>query len=321
MLWLFFGLSTLGMGLLRPWAMFFRQTGNPPRSCRFFGGFDLHEKKIAFGELAEKLPTMAFLLKNPKLVSFWRYANIVVYKTYANLKSENEKTYLGCIWWIVEPIINTAVFYIVFTQILKNRQPNFTVFLYIGMVAYGYFSTAILTGANAIVLNAGIMQQIYMPKIVFVVISMCNLTWKFLFSLVVLFPLLWLAHMSISWTYLALPLILFLQFWMVLGISMVLSTIIPYFPDGRTVLNTFVSTFIWFSGVFYTIKSVPKQLQTIFYINPAAVIIEAYRSVLIHNEWPTWSHFAFFFPVGIFFWMIGWYILQKIDRKVTKINM
>lgn len=262
---------------------------------------------------------MDFFPKNRYLVSFWRYFNIVTYKTYANLKGESSKTYLGCIWWILEPIINTAVFYCILSLIL-NRHENIAM-LYIGIVAYGYFSNAINTGANAIVAHAGIMQQIYLPKIVFVIISLCNLTWKFLFSLIVLFPLLYWYHAPLTWSYLALPILLLLQFWIVLGITMPLASLIPYFQDGKTVIASFLNIFIWCSGVYIPTADMPEKWRSYFYYNPIAVIIEGYRDILINGHWPQWSHFGKTIVVGVGLWIIGCKLLQLVDRKVTKLNM
>ena len=256
-----------------------------------------------------------------KIASLWRYWNIIVYKTYANLKSEIEKTYLGCIWWVIEPLLNTAVFYVVFTQIMKVQSENFVIFLFTGMVAYGFFSTGLSMGANSIPANASILQQVYLPKITLVIIAVANVTWKYIFSLLALFPLLWLNGHGINWAYLALPFVLILQISAVVCLAMPLASLIPYFPDGITVLRTILAFGMWFSGVFYEAAQVPAHLRWIFYLNPAAVIIEAYRDILIHGHLPIPSHFIYFFPTIFIFGVIGMACLVWIDQRVTKCNL
>jgi lipopolysaccharide transport system permease protein len=254
-------------------------------------------------------------------IQLLRYVHVVWYKTYANLKGENEKTYLGCLWWALEPMINTAVFYLVFVYILKNRTEGFVIFLYIGMVVYGWFSGGINAGANSMIAYSGLMQQVSLPKLLFPFISISNLSWKFVFSLVVLFPLIWLLHAPITWAYLALPLLLALQYFIILSISLPFAALIPYFQDGRTVIATFLSVFIWLSGVFYRRDQIPLETQKIFYMNPAAALIEAYRNILLDGKWPHWMELGNAFVVGLLFFMIGIILLRKVDKHLLKLPL
>lgn len=247
-----------------------------------------------------------------------RYTNIVLFKTYGNLKAEIEKTYLGCLWWVLEPMLNTAVFYFIFVYVLKIRTENYAVFLYAGITIYGWFAGAVNTGANSIIANAGLIQQVYLPKIIFPVISICNMSWKFLFSLIVLFPLLWFNHSPPSWSYLALPMLFALQFLFIVSVSLPLAGFLPYFQDGRTVLATALNILMWLSGVMFSIEKVPEHLKIWFYINPISVFLDAFRSVLVQGMWPNWK--LLFVPVA---WIVvigglGVWFLNKIDRKITK---
>jgi lipopolysaccharide transport system permease protein len=250
-----------------------------------------------------------------------RYTNIIVFKAYANIKADIEKTYLGCLWWILEPLLQTAIFFVVFTHILMIRTEKFVVFLFVGMTIYNYFSKALNQGSAALVDNAPLMRQIYLPKPMFVFVMLGNLTWKFLFSLVILFPLVWFGGGTVTWSYLALPLLLFLQIWLAAGLVLPLAAMIPYFPDGQTVLITVTSVGMWVSGVFYTVDKVPEHLRGWFYLNPVAVLIEAYRSILLYGQWPDWSHFGNLILMGAVCWALGLAMMRRIDRRVTKLNL
>jgi lipopolysaccharide transport system permease protein len=256
--------------------------------------------------------------KRKDLAQLYRYANIVWFKTYANLKGETEKTYLGCLWWALEPIINTAIFYIVFVYILKNRSENFVVFLYTGMAIYGWFSGGINVGANSIIAHSGLMQQILLPKPLAVIISVSNVSWKFVFSLAVLFPLIWIHQMPISWSYLTLPILLLLQYFVIISISFPLAMLMPYFQDGRTVLNAFLSVFIWLSGVFFGRDHVPDKFEKWFYLNPIASLIESYRLILLEGKWPNWQALGNVVVIGIIFFSAGLLILKKVDKQLFK---
>ncbi|SDT94586.1 lipopolysaccharide transport system permease protein [Verrucomicrobium sp. GAS474] len=249
------------------------------------------------------------------------YLNIVLYKTYANLKSEIDKTYLGCIWWVLEPVINTAVFYFIFVYILKNRTENFVVFLYIGMAVYGWFSGGIQAGANSILAHSGLMQQIWLPKALFPFISITNVSWKFLFSLLVLLPLLWWHHAPISWAYLALPFLFLIQYTIIVFVSMPLAGLIPYFQDGKTVLSTVLGVLMWLSGVFYGRERIPDSIEPWFYLNPIAAMIEAFRTILVDGHWPRWDILGKAMILPLIACVLGVAFLKHVDRKITKLPM
>jgi lipopolysaccharide transport system permease protein len=257
-----------------------------------------------------------------KSLSMWKlYLDIVWFKTYANLKAEHEKTYLGCLWWMLEPILNTAVFYVVFVEILKNRTEGFVVFLFIGLTTYGWFSGGVNLGANSIIANAGLIQQVSIPKALLPVIAVSNVTWKFLFSFGAMLILLWLNQCPITWAYLALPCLLLIQFLLIIGLTLPLSALMPYFQDGRTVLATILSMGMWFSGIFYTADKVPVVARDWFYLNPAVPLIEAYRSILIQGQWPAWEQMRSSLLVVAVVAGIGLILLRHAEGRVTKLAL
>lgn len=250
-----------------------------------------------------------------------RYWNIIAFKTYANLKRDIDKTYLGTLWWVLEPVLTTAVLYVVFTYIQHTKTQAFIVFLLIGNVVYGHFSSSINTGAGALIANAGLMQQVRLPKSLYPIIAVCNLTWKFLFSLVVIFPMLWLLHCPVSLPYLALPLLLAFQVFAVVGFSLPFAILMPFFQDARTLLSTLLNVGFWISGILFPIEMVPPAWRPWFYLNPAATLIDGYRTVLIHAQWPVWGNFLGPLAICAAFWGAGILLMRRLGGKVTKLPL
>jgi lipopolysaccharide transport system permease protein len=254
-------------------------------------------------------------------VQLVRYVNIVLFKTYANVKGEIEKTYLGCFWWILEPMINTAVYYFICVYILKNKSENFVAFLYTGMVVYSWFSNGISTGANSIISNSGIMQQIRLPKVLLHIVAISNLTWKFIFSLTVLFILVWIHKCPITLAYFSLPILIILQYFVIICLSLPLAVLMPYFQDGRTVLSSILSVLIWFSGVFYGSERIPHRFLKWYYLNPAASLVDSYHLVLMQGKWPHWNLLIFPFLISIISLWIGMTMLKKVDKELLKMPL
>ena len=68
------------------------------------------------------------------------YYNIIIYRAIAELKSEGTRTYAGYLWWILEPLMSLAVYYVAFKYIFNRATNNFAIFLFIGIVLYRFFA-------------------------------------------------------------------------------------------------------------------------------------------------------------------------------------
>ena len=124
--------------------------------------------------------------------SLSRYFDLVLYKTYADLRAESARTYVGFLWWIVEPALNMCVLYLVFGVIMKRGTEDFVPFLFAGVVPWRWFATAVNHGASSIVLAKSLMLQVDLPKLVFPIVSVLTDSVKFLVVFVVLLMFLWL---------------------------------------------------------------------------------------------------------------------------------
>lgn len=253
-------------------------------------------------------------------LKLYRYLHIARYQAYASLRSEIEKNCIGMLWWFLEPLINALTLYFVFTVLFKNRDPKFLPFLLIGTFVFQWFSTSVSMSMTSIIGKLGLLQQVYLPKILLPLISILNSTWKFLCSFLALLFLFFFLQHALHWTLLALPLIVIVQFLFILGMSLPLAALIPYFRDGTTVVDALMRLLMFVSGIFFTGDHVPESIRGFFYLNPMAVLIEAYRAVVLQGAWPNWGQLGYVCGIGLALSLIGFSILDKLDLALPKVS-
>ena len=83
------------------------------------------------------------------------------------LRADAMKFFLGYIWWVLEPLLYVAVFYVVFNMILTSRQPDFLLFLMTGKLAFVWFSKSVTQASGSIVSSKGLVGKINVPKTLF----------------------------------------------------------------------------------------------------------------------------------------------------------
>ncbi len=100
------------------------------------------------------------------------YRHLILHKAWADFRADVDKTYLGMAWWVIDPLINTGIYYFVFSVIMKSRVENFVPFLLIGIVFYRWFDAALKAGSKAILSNMAFVRQVAFHKMVFPIANM-----------------------------------------------------------------------------------------------------------------------------------------------------
>ena len=252
-----------------------------------------------------------------------RYANVVRYQTYAGLRAEISRTYLGITWWLLEPTFSAMTMYVVFGFLLPSAGASskaaFFPFLLVGTFTWQWFHNSVMLSANSIVLKSGVMQQVYLPKAVFPLVSVLNGTWKFLCTFGVMTVALWLLGYPPSPAYLALPLVILLQFSLNLAVGLPLAVWIPYFRDGTAVISAVLGFVGLASGIFFRPSQVPANYAPVVNYNPVANLLTAYRTILLERQWPDWWALGRGALVAAVLLTAGGTLVRRFDLKLPKI--
>jgi len=247
------------------------------------------------------------------------YINLIWYKSIAELRAEAARAYLGFLWWIVEPIMYMVAFYIVFALIFQRGGEGFVPFLLCGLVAWKWFGSTVSQCANSITTNAGLMNQVYIPKYLFPAIVIIVGTIKFVVVLGLFLLFLFVYGISPSETWLMVPVILLIQFVLIAAVAGLVAAIVPVVPDIRLILDNVLMLFFFLSGIFFDIKDVPDEIRTVLFLNPMAVIIDSLRVSLIDNQMPDIFRLSLVLVFSVLALMFAGRLLKHYDRVYPKI--
>ncbi len=250
--------------------------------------------------------------------SFHRYKDIVWYRTLAQLKSESRQNYLGYVWFLLEPILTTAVLYLIFGIALGHRSSDFVFFLIVGLTVWQWFETSLTEGMVSIRAKLHIMNQIPLPKYLFPLVHIFASTWKFICVFAVLIIFTYFFGFSPNLNYIYLPSIFIAQLTLIIGLSLPLAVLNTYYADTFRVYHSVMRILFYVSGCFFSVEKVPADLHLLFYSNPMAGLITSYRSILIYNTPPSIALILYPFAFGLIFCIIGVIICNNIDKKLLK---
>lgn len=211
--------------------------------------------------------------------------NISLYRAWAEIKAESQRSYAGILWWLIRPLLSLAVYGIVFGLIFKNTMPNFLLFLFSGIIAWEWFACSVLRSANSINANRNLMLLVKVDPAMFPLSVNFVDTVKFLLGFSILFIAV-IIQVGVNINMLYLPLIMGGEFLFCVGVGFIFAAITPFVPDCMMILTTVMQLLMFLSGVFYRIDTLPAAIQKYIVVNPMASVLNQYRLVLLDKAQP-----------------------------------
>lgn len=250
-----------------------------------------------------------------------RYFKYAVYSAKADLKAEVAGSYLNWLWWILDPLCFMMIYIFIASIIFKSSEPYFPVFIFIGLTTWDYFNKNINSSVKLVSNNRGIVTKIYIPKYIlvlqksFVNLFKMAISWGLVFILMIIFKV----PFSINFLYF-IP-ILIVLYVVTFGISLILLHFGIFIEDLGNVTSLALRFIFYLSGIFYNIKTrVPEPFNKILIkLNPAAYIIDAFRTIFLYGKAPSMIMLGGWFVVGCIITMIGIHIIHKYENSYAKV--
>lgn len=250
-----------------------------------------------------------------------RYHEFALYEAKARLKSEVAASYLNWIWWILEPFLTMIIYVIVFGHIFKAAEPNFTVFLFIGILMWNFFCGVIKNSVLIVKVNQDIVSKVYVPKYILLISVMYQYACKFGFGMLVELIMILRLHIPLDWHVLyVIP--YFIGFSMfTFGVSTILIHFGVYIYDLTYVVGIVLSFVMYLSGIFYSIEGRLPGLwgKMMGRVNPVAFFIASMRDVLIYEKTPSYSWLLLWCAVSIVLSCIGITLIHKNENNYAKV--
>jgi lipopolysaccharide transport system permease protein len=247
-----------------------------------------------------------------------RLLDLILFKTYAELKFEAKRTYVGFMWWIIEPVIFMLIFYFVFTVVFDRGTEDFVPFLLIGLITWHWIQSNVVQSCGAISGNQGLIQQVYVPKFVFPTVLLFSTTIKFLIVLILVVTYLVIYGITPTRTWLYAPVVLASTFLLIAGISYLVASITPLIPDIRILVDNAFRGLLFLSGIFYDIRDLSPGVARWLLLNPFAVLISDLRGALMYGEAPDLRPLAAIFLLSLALGALGIYIMHRNELRYAK---
>ena len=230
------------------------------------------------------------------------------------IRGKYKGSFLGVLWSFVNPLLMTLVYAIVFPFILRSTQPHYVTFVVIGVLPWTWFTNVISQGTNTIVVNGGIIKKVYFPREILPISIVTSGLINFLISCIIIAIFLICSGIGFSFYILLLPLIVLIQYILMLGLIFITSAIDVYVRDAVYIIAFLVSMLFYATPILYSSDLFPAKFSWILNLNPLTTIINSYRDIFYYQTMPNLKALGIVFLVSVLILIMGYKIFGKLKK-------
>ncbi|MBN2547628.1 MAG: ABC transporter permease [Anaerolineales bacterium] len=256
-----------------------------------------------------------------RLGELWQYRDLVRLFVWRDFVSVYKQTILGPLWYLIQPLLTTLIFTVVFGRIANLPTDGLPQFLFYmsGTVIWSYFSECLNKTSVTFISNANLFGKVYFPRLaVPVSILISNLV---AFAIQYLLFLAFLAYFWLSgsavqpnlWVLLT-PVLLLMMAGLGLGFGIIVSSLTTRYRDLRFLVSFGVQLWMYATPVIYPVSSIPEQFRLIILANPLTPIVEAFRYAYLGGGTVNIYHLLYSFGFMVVVMLVGTLIFNRVEQ-------
>ena len=248
------------------------------------------------------------------LKNLYNYRELLKTSVKKEVRSKYKNSFLGVVWSFLNPLLQIVVYAIIFSLILKNKQENYAIFLCCGIIPWTFFSIAINKSAFTMIENGNIIKKVYFPREIIPISVVTAETINFLISTLIIIGFTVIGGIGISkyiWFY---PIILGVQYVIILAFSFIVSSICVYFRDLQHFIGIVLQLLFYATPIVYSQDAIPREYQWILKYNPMTYIINAYRDIFYYQKLMDFMPLIIIFIIGVLACVGSYKIFNKLQK-------
>lgn len=256
------------------------------------------------------------------LAEVWRYRDLIVLFVRRDFVAQYKQTILGPIWFVLQPILTTMMFLVIFTRVarLPTDGINPIVFYMSGVTIWTYFSACLTSTSNTFLSNAGIFGKVYFPRLVTPVsLIISNLIRFGIQFCLLLGTMTWFSFkgfpVTVTIYWLFIPVLLLIFAGMALGIGIIVSSLTTKYRDFSVLVGFGMQLLMYATPIVYPISFLQtKGFGWAIEINPLSPLVEAYRFVLFGKGTFTMEGLLYSFSFSAVILFLGMVFFNRVEK-------
>ncbi len=241
--------------------------------------------------------------------------------TAREIKTKYKEAKLGILWAVLEPMMFLAVMTAVFSVFARVPTGDipYPLFLFTALLPWLFFAGCVNRGSSALLNQAGLIKKIYFPRECLIIASLSAALFDFaIIACLYIAILLYYGVTPTGHWLLALP-IFGIQLLMAVAIMLWLAPLNMLYRDIGHLLPRLIQMLMFLSPIMYPITLIPEHLHDLYFLNPLAGILNAYRDVILNHQAPNYWHLGYALALTLPMLYFGYRYFKKVELRLADI--
>lgn len=254
----------------------------------------------------------------------WAYRDLCALFVKRNIITQYKQTVLGPLWYLIQPLLTTVMYMVVFGGIAKISTDGLPqpLFYLAGICFWQYFSDCLTKTSNTFVENASIFGKVYFPRLVVPVANVASNLVRFgiqlglFLAVYVYYQLFTPVHIHTNLYVLLAPVLVLMVAGLALGFGILFSSMTTKYRDLQLLLSFFVSLWMYATPVIYPLSTITNgKLRLVMSLNPLTGIVEAFKYGALGMGQFSWAMLGYSFVFMVVLLAVGIVVFNKVQRS------
>ncbi len=257
-----------------------------------------------------------------RLGDLWRYRDLVWMFVWRDFVAYYKQTILGPLWYLIQPILTTVVFTIIFGNLAELSTDGLPPFLFYlaGNTVWAYFSACLTSTSNTFAGNRNLFGKVYFPRLAMPLSIVISQIISFGIRMVVFLGfLIYFIYTNPdvrpNWWILSLPLLLFIMAGLGLGLGIIVSSLTTKYRDLQQLVSFGVQLLMYGTPVIYPLSSMEGGLRTLILLNPMTPVVEVFRFAFLGTSAISPTYLLYSIGFMFFVLLIGVLIFNRVENN------
>lgn len=257
-----------------------------------------------------------------RLGELWRYRDLVWLFVWRDFVAYYKQTILGPLWYLIQPILTTGVFTIIFGNIAQLSTDGLPPFLFYlaGNTVWTYFSASLTSTSSTFTSNAGLFGKVYFPRLV--------IPLSIVFSQIISFGLRFLVFLGFliyfmasgsdvypNWWILLMPIHIVIMAGLGLGMGIIVSSLTTKYRDLQQLVGFGAQLLMYATPVIYPLSSITGGWRWLILANPMTPVVETFRLAFLGTSAMSPAYLLYSLAFTFLVLLIGVLIFNRVENN------
>lgn len=243
----------------------------------------------------------------------WEFRELLVRMTARDLLLRYKQTVMGFGWAIFMPLVNTAIFSVIFTRVATiDVGTPYPVYAFCGLVAWNFFASSLRFSVTSLTSNPSLVTKVYFPREIFPFSAVLVSIVDFAVSALVLAALMLYYRVEVGWPLLMLPVVVLGIILFTAATALTISMANLFYRDVKYLFEIVIAVWMFATSVVYPIGRVGGKLGAVLALNPMTHLIDAFRAVLLDQRMPGMA-FGLTFAASVLLLAGSWVMFHQAE--------